>query len=81
LNEKPIGNGTAECMTCIRDYADKCTLDVFLAICGEDYVGAEDVGSKRKLVHEICKRILSIEQEGTSPGEGKVTDTLDKLYA
>jgi len=81
LNEKPIDNGAAGCMTCVRDYADKCMLDVFLAICCEDYVGVEDVDSKRKLVHEISKIILSIEQEITAPGKDKVTDTLDKLYA
>jgi len=68
-------------MTRVRDYADKCMLDVFLAIYREDYVGAEDVGSKQKLVHEICKVILDIEQEYTAPGKGKVTETPDKLYA
>jgi len=56
-------------------------LDVFLAVCCEDYVGAEDVGSKRKLGHEICKIMLSIEQESTAPGKGKVMDTPNKLYA
>ena len=54
---------------------------VFLAICREDCVGAEDLSSKRKLVHEICKIVLSIEEEIIAPGKGKVTDTPDKLYA
>jgi len=81
LNQKPIGNGAAECMTCVRDYVDKCMLGVFLAICREDYVEAEDVGSKRKLVREICNLILNIEQEYTAPGKGKVTETPDELYA
>jgi len=63
LNEKPNTNGTVECMICVRAYADKYILDIFLVICREDYVGAEDVGSKRKLVHEICKFILDIKQE------------------
>ena len=63
LNEKPNNSGPEECMTRVRDYAGICILDVFLAICREDYVGAEDVGSKRKSVHEICKIVSDLKQE------------------
>ena len=56
-------------------------VDVLLAICHKDYVRAHDVGPKCKLVHKICKIILSIEQESTAPGKGKVMDTPDNVYA
>lgn len=34
-------------------------LEIFIDICRDDYVGSEDISSKRKLVHEICK-IISV---------------------
>ena len=52
-----------------------------MAICLEDYVGIEDVGSKRKLVHEICKIISYLKQDYTVSGKGKLTETPDELYA
>ena len=52
-----------------------------MAIFQEDCVGDEDVGSKRKLVHEICKIILDLRQDYTVAGKRKLTETPDELYA
>ena len=81
MNERPANSGPGGCMTYVRDYADTCMLDVFMAICWEEYVGAEDVGSKRKLMHEICKIISDLRQEYTVAGKRKLTETLDEWYA
>lgn len=44
-------------------------------------LGGYDVGSKRKLVHEICKRISAFEQELHSSTRGiKIVETPDELY-
>ena len=48
-------------------------LDIFLEICREDYVGGDDAGSKSKLVHEVCKKIVIIEIFSA--------DTPDEIYA
>ena len=55
INVQPTNGGIAECLKKIRIYADKCMLDIFLAICREDNVGSQDKGLAGKLVHAICK--------------------------
>ena len=71
MNERPAHSGPVECITRVRNHADKYMLDVFIEICWEDYVGAEDVGSKGKLVQEICKIISDLRQEYTVAGKRK----------
>ena len=64
-----------------QDYADKRMLDVFLAISQNDYVGEEDVDSKRTLVHKVCKIISDLKQEQNIPGTGAMRETPDELFA
>ena len=56
--------------------------DVFLTICREDYVGADDGTSDSKMVYEICKKMFKLRMEWrTSPRNRLMTDILDELYA
>ena len=63
LSASPTSHQSSDVSTCVRLYADKCMLDIFLEIYRKDYVGGYEAGPKRKLVHEICKRIVLLHQE------------------
>ena len=72
LDTQPIKGTPMECLKRVCTYADKCTLDIFLVleICRENYVGGDDAGSKRKLVHEMCKQLSLVKMNnGDTPGK------------
>ena len=56
--------------------------NIFLDICKEDYVGSDYSALESKMVHEICKKILSTRIENRNERNNLLTiDTLDELYA
>ena len=66
----------------LRDYIDKCMFDMFLHICRQDYVGADDGTSISKMAHAICKRHVKLRIEYKSKtGNDFVIDNPNKLYA
>ena len=46
LRTSPTNGTSSNCLKCVRTYADKCMLDIFIEICREDYVGGNYAGSK-----------------------------------
>ena len=73
LDTQPVRGTPVDCLSRVRNYADKCMLDIFLEICREDYVGGADAGSKNKLVHEVCTQLGLIKLSNA--------DTPDDIYA
>ena len=53
LSASPTSHPSSDVSTRVRLYAEKCMLDISLEICHEDYVGGNEAGPKRKLVHKI----------------------------
>ena len=81
VGTKPASDNNVSCMSCVRQYADNCLLDVFLDICRQDYVGRVDTNARKKLVHEICKSISDLLQIRKGPGGRNDEITPDALYA
>ena len=73
LDTQPIKGTPVECLKRVCIYADKFILDILLEICRDDYVGGDDAGSKRKLVHDIYKQLSLIKMNNG--------DNPDKMYA
>ena len=62
----------------VRDYADKCKLDIFMHLCRLNYVGNDEIDSSLH-VQEICRQINIIKQVYHSSGRSR-TDTPDELF-
>ena len=81
LDTQLASNNSVSYLEHIHVYADTYIMDVFLDICRDDYVGGVNNGSKKKLVYEICKSILDIRQDYTTPRNSKAMESPDKLYS
>ena len=63
----------------LREYAEKCKLDVFLHACREFYVVSNAKDSSAKAVQEICKSLAGLKQLYYDKAR-QVSDTPDILF-
>ena len=63
----------------LREYAEKCKLDVFLHACRAFYVGSKAKNSSAKDVNEICKSLAGLKQLYYDKVR-QVSDTPDILF-
>ena len=62
----------------LRQFSDRCKLDIFLHLCMLDYVGSDSIDISLN-VQEVCRKISSLCQRYTVRGK-IVTDTPDELF-
>ena len=75
----PTSTGKDKVQMMLREYAEKCKLDVFLHTCRDFYMGSNAKDSSAKAVHEICKSLAGLKQLYYDKGR-QVSDTLDVLF-
>jgi len=56
----PASDSNVRYMNWVRQYADMCSLVVFIDVCRQDYVGRVDNNARKNLVQEICKNISDL---------------------
>ena len=79
LSINPTSTGKNKVQMILREYAEKCKLDVFLHVCREFYVGTNAKDSSAKAVHEICKSLAGLKQLYYDKGR-QVSGTPDILF-
>lgn len=63
----------------LQNYCDMCKLDIYIYICGQDYVGSDTVDSALN-IQEISRKITSLKQTWKDKS-GKIrTDSPDDLF-
>ena len=63
----------------LREYSDKCKLDIYLNLCEQDYVGDDFVDNALNS-QEICRAIGELRQEWKSAGGRTQMDTPDEIF-
>ena len=73
-----LGGGGGDSYRCV---AGLFSSFVFVNVCRQDYIGADDIASESKMIHKSCKCIGKLRMEYKAKvGNRMVIDTSDELY-
>jgi len=63
----------------LREYGDRCKLDVYINLCCQDYIG-DDIVDAALNAQEVCRRIGDLKQEYRDNGPRNKVDSPDELF-